>query len=218
VQPLKDVTRHHAKHRLHGARSDVQSYSAVESPSHPETWLGWPRKEMRITKHQDFQFVGSSGVFIERERTLQGLPGLLLDIVDKWRWNRKGNRSIPSQDPTLFCLSNWKFLLSCLLVTHTPYVDVSVRIDEGDAWVVSNPGNRRNIPNSLVSELCCRWTFPFRYRKIKYHGPSPLKQTVTRLEARKVIFFCLSTNLMMQGLSWKIYSCSAGQWIPFFLT
>lgn len=71
-----------------------------------------------------------------KETGLPRLPDLLLDIVDKWRWHPQCVRSIPSQDPTLFSLPNWKFSLSCLLVTRAPYLDISVKSDGGNAGVV----------------------------------------------------------------------------------
>lgn len=117
---------------------------------------------MRKTKIQDFQFVGSSGELLEIKRSPR-VSRPLLDIVDKWRWHPLGGRSISSQEPTLFCLPNWKFLLSCLVVTHTPCVDISVKIDEGDAWVVQpwKKGDRLQQhlrPSLLVFQERHRWS------------------------------------------------------------
>lgn len=117
---------------------------------------------MRKTKIQDFQFVGSSGELLEIKRSPR-VSRPLLDIVDKWRWHPLGSRSISSQEPTLFCLPNWKFLLSCLVVTHTPCVDISVKIDEGDAWVVQpwKKGDRLQQhlrPSLLVFQERHRWS------------------------------------------------------------
>jgi hypothetical protein len=156
-------------YRLSGAYSHARSYGALipQSSFHPETWLD--REEMGKPNTKTSNLSGRRECWY-KETGLARLPGLLLDIVDKWRWHPQCVRSIPSQDPTLFSLPNWKFLLSCLLVTHALYLDISVKSDVGTAGVVwkKTRSCTRFVGYCLSAFRCLSGTFFFSNVKSKF--------------------------------------------------